>query len=71
VIRLGDGLEVTLRDDDPVLEIAVDGQAGVVKLDRDRTLSVTSDANLKLEGADITIEASGTLTLKGSTVNIN
>jgi phage baseplate assembly protein gpV len=70
-LRLGDGLELVLRDDDPVVEINVDGSSGSVKIDRDGAMSLTSGGEVKIEGTDITIDASGTLTLKGSTVNIN
>jgi uncharacterized protein involved in type VI secretion and phage assembly len=70
-LKLGDGLSLTLRDDDPVVELSVDGGKATVQIDRDGAVTVTSNGNVKLEGADVNIEASGTLTLKGSTVNIN
>jgi len=70
-IRLGDGVTLTLQDDDPVLKIAVDGQEDVLKLDRDGALTVKTSGAVNLKGEDVTVEASGTLTLKGSTVNIN
>jgi uncharacterized protein involved in type VI secretion and phage assembly len=70
-LKLGDGLELVLRDDDPVVELSVDGGKGTVQIDRDGAITITSQGNIKIEGADINIEASGTLTLKGQTVNIN
>lgn len=69
-IRLGDGLTIALRDDDPVIEIDAGGKAGV-NIDRDGALTVKSNGNVKIEGSEITISADGDLTLKGATVNIN
>jgi hypothetical protein len=69
-IRLGDGLTIALRDDDPVIEIDAAGK-GALSIERDGALTIKSGGNVKVEGSDITIEAQGTLTLKGSTVNIN
>jgi phage baseplate assembly protein gpV len=70
-IRLGDGLRLVLRDDDPVLEVAVDGGKGTLQLDRDGALTVKSGGAIHISGSDVAVEASGTLTLKGATVNIN
>lgn len=71
-IKLGSTLTVQAQDDDPVIQLAVDEDKAVVTIDRDGAVTITSKGSLKLEGADISIEAkSGDLTLKGTKVNIN
>ena len=78
VLKLGKGLTATLRDDDPVIELAVDGDKATLKIERDGAVTLESQGDLKvkagdvkLEGKGITIEASGELNLKGSKVNLN
>ncbi len=78
VLKLGSGLSLTLRDDDPVVELSVDGGKATVKIDRDGAVQVESQGKLglkgddvKIEGSSVSVEASGELKLKGSTVNIN
>jgi phage baseplate assembly protein gpV len=79
LLRLGSALTVTLKDDDPVVEIDVDGGKAAVKIARDGGVTLTSQGSLTVEastdvalkGANVKIEASGQLTLKGSVVNIN
>jgi phage baseplate assembly protein gpV len=71
-IKLGSVLTLQAQDDDPVIQLAVDEDKAVVTIDRDGAVTITSKGSLKLEGADISIEAkSGDLTLKGTKVNIN
>ena len=69
-LKLGKGLTVALRDDDPVVEIDADGKAKVT-IERDGKVGVKSNGKLELKATEITIEAQGKLTLKGATVNIN
>ena len=69
-LKLGKGLMVALRDDDPVVEIDADGKAKVT-IERDGKVAVKSNGKLELKATEITIEAQGKLTLKGATVNIN
>lgn len=69
VIKLGSGLTIHLRDDDPAVEMDIGGRA-TVKIERDGALSVAG-GELRIEGSAITIEAQGELTLKGAVVNIN
>jgi len=71
VIRLGDGVEISVRDDDPVLELKADGNKANVRIDRDGAISLKSQGKVRIEGAEISVEAQGTLDLKGATVNIN
>jgi phage baseplate assembly protein gpV len=78
VLKLGSGLTATLRDDDPVVELAVDGGKAKLTLGRDGALTLESQGDLKvkggdvqLEGTSITIKATGELNLKGATVNLN
>jgi uncharacterized protein involved in type VI secretion and phage assembly len=75
---LGAGLSVVLRDDDPVVELSVDGGKATLKIERDGAVTLESQAAVTLKGADVkvqgdavTVEASGDLTLKSATVNIN
>ena len=71
-VKLGGGLIVNIRDDDPVVELDVDGGKATLTIDRDGTITLKSSSNINLEGSEINIKASGQLNLKGDTaVNIN
>jgi uncharacterized protein involved in type VI secretion and phage assembly len=77
-LKLGNTLTLALKDDDPVVEIDVDGKAklqiardGAVTVESQGSLGIKAGSDLKVEGNAITIEASGDLKLKGATVNIN
>lgn len=69
-VKLGKGVTLVLRDDDPVVEIDAGGQAKVT-IERDGKVAVKSNGKLELKASEITIEAQGKLTLKGAVVNIN
>jgi uncharacterized protein involved in type VI secretion and phage assembly len=78
VLKLGGGLTLQLRDDDPVIEIEIDGGKATLQIARDGALTLESGGAVKLKGTEVTvegdavtIEASGELTLMGATVNIN
>ena len=78
VLKLGGGLELNLRDDDPVVELSVDGGKATLKIERDGAVTLESNGNLKVRGADVSlegnsikVEASGELNLKGAKVNLN
>jgi phage baseplate assembly protein gpV len=79
VLKLGSGLDLALRDDDPVIELSVDGGKATLKIERDGAVTLESQgdlkvkggADVKLEGKSITVEATGELNLKGSKVNLN
>ncbi|GAK58618.1 Rhs element Vgr protein [Candidatus Vecturithrix granuli] len=72
IVKLGSGISVNLRDDDPVLEMDVDGGKATVKIDRDGAITLESQGNIKMMGKEITIDAQSQLNLKGKTaVNIN
>lgn len=72
ILKLGDGLELNLKDDDPVVEIKVDGGKGTVSIARDGAITVESQGDINMKGGgSINIEASGELNLKGSVVNLN
>lgn len=70
-IRLGDGLALSLKDDDPVAELTVNGGKASLSIDRDGTVTVESGGDLKINGNSVTIEAVGELKLKGATINLN
>jgi len=72
VLKLGNGLEATLQDDDPVIELKVAGGNAKIQISRDGAMTVESSGNIEMKGSgNINIEAQGQLTLKGATVNIN
>lgn len=72
VINIGGTAVVTLKADDPAVEISVGDGGGLIKIDQDGTVHIESQSaiNVKSDG-DINIEAGATLNLKGSLVNIN
>jgi uncharacterized protein involved in type VI secretion and phage assembly len=71
IFKLGSGIEINVRDDDPVLELKTDGDRATLRIDRDGAVTLQSQGKVQIEGTEITIEAQGQLNLKGSTVNIN
>ncbi len=79
VLKVGAGLEMTLKDDDPVIELSVDGGKATLTVARDGGVELASQGDLKIEAnnleiagkGEITIEATGQLNLKGATVNLN
>lgn len=78
LFKLGDALSLTAKDDDPVVEVSVDGGKAVVKIERDGAVTIESQGNIqfkggevKIEGQTIAVEAQSELTLKGGVVNIN
>jgi phage baseplate assembly protein gpV len=78
-LLLGNGLALHLRDDDPVVELTVDGGKATLQIDRDGAVTLSAQGDLKIEsqgnidmkGTEINVEASAPLNLKGATVNIN
>jgi uncharacterized protein involved in type VI secretion and phage assembly len=78
-LKLGNGLTLNMRDDDPVVELSVDGGKATVQIDRDGAVTVESQGDLALktqgtvniEGTEINVKAQGQLNLKGATVNLN
>jgi uncharacterized protein involved in type VI secretion and phage assembly len=72
VLELGAGLSLSMRDDDPSIELDVGGGKLKLTVAQDGATTVESQAALELKGSDVTVQASGTLTLKGgSGVEIN
>ncbi|MCG8673365.1 MAG: phage baseplate assembly protein V [Pseudomonadales bacterium] len=72
VINVAGSVVVSLKDDDPAVEINVGDGSGVITIDSDGAVNVESATALNIKSdADMNIEASGTLNLKGSVVNIN
>jgi uncharacterized protein involved in type VI secretion and phage assembly len=72
-LRLGSGLTLTLQDDDPVVELSVDGGKATLSIARDGGVTIESRRDVTIKGqGNIAIEAQGELDLKGSAgVNIN
>ncbi len=71
IIKLGDALELNLLDDDPVVEIKVDGGKGNLTIARDGAVMVQSDGKIEIKGNEINIEAQAGLKLKGKTIDLN
>jgi phage baseplate assembly protein gpV len=71
VFKLGSGIEINVRDDDPVVELKVDGGRLTLQVDRDGAVALESQGKVELKGNEISIEAQSQLNLKGGTVNIN
>lgn len=71
VLKLGTGLVVSLRDDDPAVEVDVAEGKATLSIGQDGAITLESGGNVSVKGTEIAIEASGKLTLKGATVNIN
>ena len=71
IIKLGDALELNLADDDPVVEIKVDGGKGNLTIARDGAVLVQSDGKIEIKGNEINIEAQAGLKLKGQTIDLN
>lgn len=71
IVTFGNGLSLHAQDDDPVVELIVDGGKASVTIDRDGAIAVASNGKIELKGSEITIQAQGELTLKGAKVNIN
>jgi len=70
-VKVGSALVLDLQDDDIVIGIDVGGGNASLRMKKDGTIEIKGK-DIKLEAdSDLDIKASGTLTLKGSTVNIN
>ena len=69
-MKLGSGLTVTLQDDDPAVKVEVGGNP-VLTIGQDGSVSIANGQKVEIKGPEISIEADGVLTLKGSQVKIN
>ena len=69
-IKLGSGVEINLRDDDPAVKIAV-GSSATVQIDNDGAIKVESQGKIALTANEINIEAKAGLKLKGATIDLN
>lgn len=70
-LKLGSTLELALKDDDPVVSLNVDGGKARLTIGQDGAVTLESQGNIQVKGAEIKLEAQGQLTIKGATVNIN
>jgi len=72
VVTIGSALKMTLIDDDPVVSLDVGDGSAKLSIARDGSVKLESGNALEIKaGADIKIEASGQLNLKGSVINLN
>lgn len=71
VFKLGGAIEISVKDDDPVVELKVDGGKASLRMDRDGAIVLESQGDVRIKGMEIAVEAQGKLDLKGKTVNIN
>lgn len=69
-IKLGSGVEINLRDDDPAVKIAV-GSSATVQIDSDGAIKLESQGKIAIKGNEVTIEAQAQLKLKGATIDLN
>lgn len=70
-VKVGGALVLDLQDDDIVIGIDVGGGNASLRMKKDGTVEIKGkDISLEAD-SDMHIKAGGTLTLKGSTVNIN
>ena len=71
-VKLGNGLEIVLQDDDPVVEIKADSDKALVSIARDGTVSIESQSDIAVNsGGNIELSASGDINLSGATINLN
>ncbi len=85
-VKLGKGLTLTVKDDDPVIELDVASGKATLKIERDGAITVESNGKLQVSASDITltgqskvelkapqvsVQADSQLTLKGGMVSIN
>lgn len=78
-LTIGGALVVTLQDDDPVVNIDVGGGGAALTIDSDGSVSISggnaftieAGADLVLKGANITLEGSGEVAVKGAVINLN
>lgn len=73
---VGGALTVTLQDDDPV--VLIEGAGATVRIDSDGAVTLNTNSDLTIQGGDlaitgtqVSIEATGELTLKGARINLN
>jgi phage gp45-like len=70
-LTVGSALEIALSDDDPVVRIDVGGSA-TLSIERSGAITLTGKADVTLEASqNLEIKAGGSLTLKGTTINLN
>jgi uncharacterized protein involved in type VI secretion and phage assembly len=85
-VKFGKGLTVTIKDDDPVVELDVASGKATLKIERDGAITVQSNGKVQISASDlsvsgqnkielkapqISVQADSQLTLKGGMVNIN
>lgn len=77
-LTIGSVLTLTLQDDDPVVNIDVGGNAaltiesdGSVSISGGNAFTIEAGADLTLKGANITLEGSGEVAVKGAVINLN
>ena len=78
VVKVGGAIAINVRDDDPVVEVDVDGGKAKLQIDRDGAITITSEGdlavkanNINIEGSEVNITANGTMNLKGNPLNLN
>lgn len=70
VVKLGSGLAITLADDAAAVKVDIGGGAATLEVKKDGSVSIKG-GKVELKGDEVTVEASGSLKLKGATVDIN
>ena len=78
-VLIGSSLQLKLQDDDPVVTIDVGNGSATLTIDSDGALAIKggrginfeAGSDLVLKGANVKIEGSGEVTVKGSVINLN
>src|SRR5919108_373375 len=64
VLKLGKGLSLEVRDDDPVVKLEIDGGKATLEIARDGAVKLVSQGDLQLEGNKLTLKAQSDLSIE-------
>ncbi|WP_019600796.1 phage baseplate assembly protein V [Teredinibacter turnerae] len=72
VLNIGSAVKVLLADDDPAVTVNVGDGAAVITITPGGEITIESQSDMKfISAANLDLEASGDLNLKGATINLN
>ncbi|WP_018416895.1 phage baseplate assembly protein V [Teredinibacter turnerae] len=72
VLNIGSAVKVQLADDDPAVTVNVGDGAAVITITPGGEITIESQSDMKfISAANLDLEASGDLNLKGATINLN
>jgi uncharacterized protein involved in type VI secretion and phage assembly len=70
-ITLGEGMSLTMKDDDPVVALDIADGKAQLSIARDGAVSLETKGDIDIKGGTVTVEAESELNLKGGTINLN